>query len=66
MSRADMHAQLKSSPARLQELHDRAGELVASAPKTFHALLVSLRGYPIVINEWASWCDNCRFESPAF
>lgn len=28
--------------------------------------LTRLRGYPVVVNEWASWCDNCRAEAAAF
>lgn len=24
-----------------------------------------LRGYPVVVNDWASWCDNCRAEAAA-
>lgn len=28
--------------------------------------LASLRGFPVVVNQWASGCDPCRFEFPFF
>jgi cytochrome c biogenesis protein CcmG/thiol:disulfide interchange protein DsbE len=28
--------------------------------------LDQLRGYPVVVNQWASWCEPCRFEFPFF
>jgi thiol-disulfide isomerase/thioredoxin len=28
--------------------------------------LATLRGVPIVVNQWASWCPNCRQEFPFF
>jgi len=31
-----------------------------------HAKLASLRGVPIVVNQWASWCPNCKAEFPFF
>ncbi|MCA1678404.1 MAG: TlpA family protein disulfide reductase [Actinobacteria bacterium] len=30
------------------------------------AKLASLRGVPVVVNQWASWCPNCRAEFPLF
>jgi thiol-disulfide isomerase/thioredoxin len=52
--------------APLSELHAEANRLIQGGPRAFTALLHRLRGYPIVINEWASWCPNCVFEFPAF
>lgn len=65
-SRSTINAELKGSPPRLDELHVRANRLLPGGPQAFTALLVSLRGYPVVVNEWASWCSNCSFESPDF
>jgi cytochrome c biogenesis protein CcmG, thiol:disulfide interchange protein DsbE len=28
--------------------------------------LDTLRGFPVVVNQWASWCEPCRFEFPFF
>ncbi len=56
-------AQLASSPAPLAELHTQAGQLLGSEP-ALAARLRSLRGYPVVLNVWASWCPPCRAEFP--
>lgn len=31
---------------------------------TFRSLLAQLKGTPVVVNIWGSWCDPCKSESP--
>jgi cytochrome c biogenesis protein CcmG/thiol:disulfide interchange protein DsbE len=54
-----------SSPA-LAALHRQGDELLPGGRGAFEARLRRLRGYPIVVNVWASWCGPCRFEFPRF
>jgi thiol-disulfide isomerase/thioredoxin len=63
-SAAQLRADLAGSPAPLARLHAEAGELVATTPAEFRAVLASLRGYPVIVNLWGSWCEPCRVEFP--
>lgn len=40
------------------------GELPDMDPAGFAALLAQVRGTPMVVNVWASWCVPCRAEAP--
>jgi cytochrome c biogenesis protein CcmG/thiol:disulfide interchange protein DsbE len=57
---------LAQSPPELARLHQQANRLLDGGADAFKARLGQLRGHPVVVNKWASWCPPCRGEFPFF
>jgi cytochrome c biogenesis protein CcmG, thiol:disulfide interchange protein DsbE len=66
LTAAQTNALLAGSPPALAGLHKQSGALLEGGARALHARLASLKGYPVVINKWASWCVPCKEEFGAF
>jgi cytochrome c biogenesis protein CcmG/thiol:disulfide interchange protein DsbE len=64
ISADELHEKLDGAPPALAALHQQANDLLPGGRDAFDARLRALRGHPVVVNVWGSWCGPCRVELP--
>jgi cytochrome c biogenesis protein CcmG/thiol:disulfide interchange protein DsbE len=66
LSEGQLQTDYRGAPAPLAALFARQDKLLGGGPAAFERELRALRGYPVVVNTWASWCENCVAEFSIF
>jgi thiol-disulfide isomerase/thioredoxin len=64
ISAKELREKLGGAPTALAALHQQANDILPGGRKGLDARLRALRGHPVVVNVWGSWCGPCRVELP--
>jgi thiol-disulfide isomerase/thioredoxin len=64
--RTALDAAFRGSPPELRAVHVQADRILAGGVPAFRARMRALRGHPVIVNLWGSWCEPCQSEFPVF